>query len=200
MILSGRALRGPAPPRDAPMTALNHTDFDSVDPAEHLARSAASFRAVKAMEDALARAANTMEDHFEEGFAWRGNVGCGTKRGLAEFRRNWQWPLRAAFADRVYTTDRFLADGDWAACFGAIEATHVGTFMGIPATGRRVRIPYMDFWRIQDGRIADNPVFVDFAAVCLQLGRDVFAGEGWEAFDRGEREPARPAGEEGALP
>jgi predicted ester cyclase len=170
----------------------NRTDFERVDPAEHLARSEASFQAVKAMEDALGRNANNMADYFHESFLWRGNVGCGTKEGLAAFRRNWQLPLRAAFTDRVYTTERFLADGDWAACFGAIEASHTGTFMGIPPTGQRVRIPYMDFWRIEDGRIADNPVFVDFAAVCLQLGRDVFAGEGWEAFDRGEKEPAQP--------
>jgi hypothetical protein len=50
----------------------------------------------------------------------------------------------------------------------------------------------MDFWRVADGRIADNPVFVDFAAVLAQLGRDVFAGEGWEAYDRGERVPPAP--------
>lgn len=53
--------------------------------------------------------------------------------------------------------------------------------MGIAATGQRVRIPFRDFRRIEDGRIADNPVFVDLAEVPFQLGRDVFAGEGWEA-------------------
>ena len=168
------------------------TDWANVDPAAHVARSAESFRAVKAMEDALGRAANNMADYFTEDFLWRGNVGSGIKRGLAEFRRNWQMPIRAAFADRTYTTDRFLADGDWAACYGVLEATHVGPFMGIPATGKRVQIPYMDFWRIEDGRIADNPVFVDFASVCLQLGRDVFAGDGWEAYDSGAREAPRP--------
>ncbi|MDH3264176.1 MAG: polyketide cyclase, partial [Paracoccaceae bacterium] len=36
------------------------------------------------------------------------------------------------------------------------------------------------------------PVSVDFAAVLMQLGRDVFGGEGWESYDRGAREPARP--------
>ena len=64
--------------------------------------------------------------------------------------------------------------------------------MGIPATGKRVRIPYMDFWHVVDGRIADNPVFVDLASVCLQLGRDVFAGQGWEAYDSGTREAPHP--------
>lgn len=172
------------------------------DAADHLARSQATLAAVRAMEDALAAGSDDMARHFREDFLWRGNAGCGTKRGLAEFRRNWQLPLRAAFSDRTYRTEKFLVDGDWAACFGHIEATHSGPFMGIAPTGRRVTIPYMDFWRVEDGRIADNPVFVDFAAVLAQLGRDVFAGEGWEAFDRGDKVPPRPvpAGPTGERP
>ena len=159
------------------------------DAAAHLARSEASLAAVRRMEDGLAAGEDDMGRYFTEGFLWRGNRGCGTKRGVDAFRRAWQLPLRAAFTDRVYETERFLADGDWAACWGHIEATHSGPFMGIAPTGRRVRIPYMDFWRVEDGRIADNPVSVDFAAVLHQLGRDVFAGEGWERLD-GEDEAA----------
>lgn len=170
------------------------TDWAAIDPVEHARRSAATFRVVKAMEDALARdPADAWDAHFHPDLTWRGNVGCGTKRDFGEFLRNWVAPVHAAFADRTYTTERFIADGDWAACVGVLEGTHVGPFMGIAPTGRRIRIPYMDIWRIEDGRIADNPVFVDFADVCLQLGRDVFAGEGWEVFDRGERPAPRPA-------
>jgi hypothetical protein len=33
---------------------------------------------------------------------------------------------------------------------------------------------------------------VDFPHVMAQLGVDVFNGEGWEAFDRGERPAPRP--------
>jgi hypothetical protein len=58
----------------------------------------------------------------------------------------------------------------------------------------------MDFWRIEDGRIKDNPVSVDFVAVLAQLGRDVFDGEGWEHFDSGARTPPHPAEPEGAKP
>lgn len=158
----------------------------------HLARSQETLAVIRAMEAALAANSNDMAAHFHEGFVWRGNQGCGTKRGLAEFRRNWQLPLRAAFTDRVYLTEKFLADGDWAACFGHIEATHTGPFMGIAPTGRRVVIPYMDFWRVSEGRIVDNPVSVDFAHVLFQLGRDVFAGQGWEAFDTGALAPPHP--------
>jgi predicted ester cyclase len=155
----------------------------------HRARSTATLGVVRRMEAALGAKSNDMAAHFHEDFVWRGNAGCGVKRGLAEFRRNWQLPLRAAFTDRVYVTEQFLADGDWAACFGHIEATHSGVFMGIAATGKRVKIPYMDFWRVEDGRIKDNPVSVDFAAVLAQLGVDVFSGEGWEQFDAGARTP-----------
>ena len=158
----------------------------------HQAQSQATLDVIKRMEAALAAGSNDMAAHFHETFLWRGNFGCGTKAGLAEFRRNWQLPFRATFTDRVYKTEKFMADGEWAACFGHIEATHSGPFMGIAPTGKRVIIPYMDFWRVEDGRIADNPVSVDLAYVLFQLGRDVFAGEGWEAFDRGDKVPPAP--------
>ena len=61
--------------------------------------------------------------------------------------------------------------------------------MGIAPTGKRVEIRYMDFWKVVDGKIADNWVMVDFPHVLAQLGRDVFDGHGWEAFDRGDRAP-----------
>ena len=159
---------------------------------EHAKNSAETLAVVKAMEDGLAANENDMAKYFTEDFVWRGNQGCGTKNSLAEFRSNWQLPLRAAFTERDYITEKFMADGEWAACFGHIEATHSGPFMGIAPTGKRVKIPYMDFWRVEDGRIADNPVSVDFASVMMQLGVDVFGGEGWEKYDRGEETPPKP--------
>ena len=163
---------------------------------DHERQSAETLRVVKAMEDALGRGDNDMDTYFTDDFTWRGNYGSGTKNGLAEFRRNWQLPLRAAFTEREYITEHFMADGEWASCFGHIVATHSGAFMGIPATGKRVKIPYMDFWQVKDGRIKDNPVSVDLAYVLAQLGRDVFDGDGWEAFDRGEKTPPVPEEQE----
>ena len=161
-------------------------------PEDHAQKSAETLDVIHKMEAALGANSNTMQDHFHEDFVWRGNQGCGTKNSLAEFRANWQLPIRAAFTEREYITEKFLADGEWASCFGHIEATHSGEFMGIPATGKRVKIPYMDFWHVKDGRIADNPVSVDFASVMAQLGVDVFGGEGWEKYDRGEEVPPKP--------
>lgn len=159
---------------------------------DHARQSEETLAAIKRMEAGLAAGENDMAQYFHESFVWRGNQGCGTKNGLDEFRANWQLPFRATFTDRDYKTEKFIADGNWAGCFGHIEATHSGTFMGIAPTGKRVKIPYMDFWRVEDGRIADNPVSVDFAFVMAQLGVDIFGGEGWEAYDKGEKTPAQP--------
>lgn len=133
-----------------------------------------------------------MGEFFAENFRWMGNFGCGTKRGLQQFQDNWQRPFQAAFTDKVCVDEARLFMGEWAAAFGRQEATHSGAFMGIEPTGNRVVIRYMDFWKVEDGRIADNWVMVDFPDILAQLGVDVFNGEGWEAYDRGERVPPRP--------
>ena len=144
------------------------------------------------MEAALGDNANDMETHFHDDFRWMGNQGSGTKHGLQAFRNNWQLPLRAAFTDREYKTERFICEGEWASCFGHIEGTHSGEFMGVAPTGKRIEIRYMDFWKVEEGKISDNWVMVDFPHVLAQLGVDVFNGEGWEAFDRGEKTAPRP--------
>lgn len=38
--------------------------------------------------------------------------------------------------------------------------------------------------RMEDGRIADNPVSVDFASVIQRLSVDPFDGGGWEQYDQ----------------
>ena len=133
-----------------------------------------------------------MGEFFAESFRWMGNQGCGTKNGLIEFQENWQRPFQAAFKDKVCIDEARLYMGEWAAAFGRQEATHAGAFMGVQPTGKRIEIRYMDFWKVEDGRIADNWVMVDFPHVLAQLGVDVFGGKGWEAYDRGERMPPSP--------
>ncbi|AYE86501.1 ester cyclase [Sulfitobacter sp. D7] len=129
---------------------------------------------------------------FAESFRWMGNRGCGTKVGLQAFQENWQRPFQAAFSDKTCVDETRLFMGEWAAAFGRQEATHSGKFMGIEPTGKRVTIRYMDFWKVEEGRITDNWVMVDFPDVLAQLGHDVFDGEGWEAFDNGTRVAPRP--------
>ena len=152
-------------------------------------------RVIEGMVDGLNdHRIDDISDFFTEGFRWMGNAGCGTKTGLKEFQDNWQRPFQAAFSDKVCIDEARLYMGEWAAAFGHQEAVHSGTFMGIEPTGKTVEIRYMDFWKVVDGKIVDNWVMVDFPHVMAQLGVDAFNGEGWEAYDRGERHAPRPVG------
>ena len=105
------------------------------------------------------------------------------KNGLRAFQENWQKPFQAAFSDKVCIDEARLYMGEWAAAFGRQEAIHSGEFMGIAPTGKKVEIRYMDFWKVEDGKITDNYVMVDFPHVMAQLGKDAFDGHGWEKFD-----------------
>jgi len=131
-------------------------------------------------------------EFFSSSFRWMGNQGCGTKNGLKEFQTNWQKPFQAAFSNKVCVDEARLYMGEWAAAFGRQEAVHSGTFMGVAPTHKKVEIRYMDFWKVVDGKITDNWVMVDFPHVLAQLGVDIFDGEGWEAFDKGEKTPPEP--------
>ena len=131
-------------------------------------------------------------EFFSEDFRWMGNCGCGVKNGLREFQDNWQKPFQAAFSDKVCIDEARLYMGEWAAAFGRQEARHTGSFMGVEPTGKRVRIRYMDFWKVTDGKITDNWVMVDFPDVLRQLGVDIFNGEGWETYDRGVKKAPVP--------
>jgi len=158
-----------------------------------LTRTDETRRVIEAMIDGLNdHQINGMATFFHPAFRWMGNAGCGTKNGLAAFQENWQRPFQAAFSNKVAIDEARIFQGEWGASFGAQYAVHTGPFMGIAPTGKRVEIRYMDFWKVVDGKIVDNWVMVDFPHVLRQLGVDVFGGEGWEAFDRGERVPPRP--------
>lgn len=158
-----------------------------------LSRTAETRTVIENMVDGLNdHRIDDIGEFFSENFRWMGNTGCGTKIGLKAFQDNWQKPFQAAFSDKVCVDEARLYMGEWAAAFGRQEATHSGVFMNIEPTGRRIEIRYMDFWKVENGRITDNWVMVDFPHVLSQLGRDVFDGEGWEAFDRGERQPPSP--------
>ena len=124
-----------------------------------------------------------MGEFFHQDFRWIGNAGSGLKNGLKAFQDNWQRPFQAAFSEKVCIDEARLAEGEWMAAFGRQEATHSGEFMGITPTGKRVKIRYMDFWKVQDGKIVSNWVMVDFPYVMRQLGGDPFQGQGWEKFD-----------------
>ena len=73
-----------------------------------------------------------------------------------------------------------IAEGDWVAAMGHVSATHQGEFMGAEGSGNEISLKYMDFWRVEDGKIAENYVLLDIIDFFRQIGIDLLDGKGWD--------------------
>lgn len=78
--------------------------------------------------------------------------------------------FRAAFPDLSVTLEEVLAEGDEVSTRGRWTGTHKGEFMNIPATGKKVTVSYIDIWRVDKGKLAENWVQMDMMGLMQQLG------------------------------
>ena len=77
--------------------------------------------------------------------------------------------IREAFPDHDAEVIHMIAEGDLVATYKTFTGTHLGDFLGMPATGRRATIRVMDFVRYRDDQIAEHWNIVDVAGLTAQL-------------------------------
>jgi predicted ester cyclase len=51
-----------------------------------------------------------------------------------------------------------------------MRGTHDGAFMGVPPSGRQIRVSAMNFYRIADGKIVEEFGQPDMFGLMLQIG------------------------------
>jgi steroid delta-isomerase-like uncharacterized protein len=78
--------------------------------------------------------------------------------------------FKAGFPDLHATVEATIAEGDRVATRGTITGTHNGPFMNIPPTGKSVKVPFTDIWRIENGKAVENWVQMDMLGLMQQLG------------------------------
>jgi steroid delta-isomerase-like uncharacterized protein len=76
----------------------------------------------------------------------------------------------AAFPDGKTTTDDLIAEGDKVVERFTLVGTHKGDFMGIPASGKSVRVTGMSIFRIANGKIVEHWGENDAMSLLIQLG------------------------------
>ena len=76
----------------------------------------------------------------------------------------------AAFPDGQTTTDDLIAEGDKVVERFTLVGTHKGEFLGIPATGKQVRVTGMSIFRIANGKIVEHWGENDGMGLLMQLG------------------------------
>jgi predicted ester cyclase len=78
---------------------------------------------------------------------------------------------RAAFPDLHFEATSVISEDDRVACHYTFTGTHMGEFMGLPATGRSVTVEGVDIGRMSaDGRCAEHWGFVHEGDMMAQLG------------------------------
>ena len=75
-----------------------------------------------------------------------------------------------SFPDLTITLEEVIGDGDTVATRGTWTGTHKGDFMGMPSTGKQVKVSFMDFWKFRNGKAVENWVQMDIAGLMQQLG------------------------------
>ena len=81
--------------------------------------------------------------------------------------------IRAAFPDFHAVEVDFIAEGDKVVRRWTIAGTHEGDFLGLPPTGRKVRVTGINVDRIVDGRIVEYWHNFDLLGWLEQLGVSV---------------------------
>ena len=88
-------------------------------------------------------------------------------------RESWQ----QAFPDsEAQDLDALIAEGFYSAAAGwdGLQATHRGEYLGVAATGNRVQVNGLEFWKREGGTIIESWLLVDNVHLFRQLGVDLF--------------------------
>jgi len=75
-----------------------------------------------------------------------------------------------AFPDLQWQIDDIVAEGDRVVTRMTAQATHTGSYMGLPPTGKKINCSVLGIARVDDGRIAEHWGVTDELAMMSQLG------------------------------
>lgn len=78
--------------------------------------------------------------------------------------------MRTGFPDIVFSIQEQIAESNKVASRFEWTGTHNGEFLGIPPTGRPVRVWGVVIDRLEEGRIKDTRIIMDTLGLMTQLG------------------------------
>jgi len=107
--------------------------------------------------------------HYDDSITWLNVALEETYRGKGEVRVFLRKLFRA-FPDLNFEVSYKIARGHNVAEQWLIRGTHLGTFMGIPGTGRRVEIPGMSMAELRQGKFVSDHFYFDALGVLRDMG------------------------------
>ena len=120
-----------------------------------------------------------MERYWTPDMMWYELCGIGTAHGVDGFQRHHQRPFLHGFSDRVRGRHRArIADGSSVASTGwpSVPAHHLGEHLGVAVTGAAIGMRVMDWWQVEQDRLAESWMFIDLPHLFLQMGVGLLGG------------------------
>lgn len=78
--------------------------------------------------------------------------------------------MRGAMPDVQWNAEEFIAEGDKVMIRFTMSGTQTQPFMGMPATGKPVKVTAMNIYQLKDGKIVREHGLPDIFTMLQQLG------------------------------
>lgn len=113
---------------------------------------------------------------WNEDMIWWGPAGIGATYTIERYAKQHSGPFREAFTDRKFNGHICrIAEGSFGGFFGwpNLTLTHIGGFMGMPATNKEGDMRVIDMYRREGDKLSENWIFIDLLHFWKQQGLDV---------------------------
>jgi predicted ester cyclase len=109
--------------------------------------------------------------------------------GYTEVYRNKKYPIgidgarehivgvRKTYPDLILSIDRQIAENEWVVTSYTMTGTHVGEWMGIKPTGKRLEVSGVNIDKVIDGRIVEHGGAANMFEGLLDIGAIGLVGE-----------------------
>jgi len=78
--------------------------------------------------------------------------------------------MRSGFSDIQWTLEETVIEGNRVATRYTLNGTHDGTFMGIPASGKRISVQATNFYEFEERQIVKEYGMPDLLSLLIQIG------------------------------
>ncbi|MFM0313547.1 ester cyclase [Paraburkholderia nemoris] len=76
----------------------------------------------------------------------------------------------SGFPDIQWTLEEMIAENDTVAARFIMRGTHQATFFGVPASGKKIQVQAVNFYRFSNGKIVEERGQPDLLALLQQIG------------------------------
>lgn len=110
-----------------------------------------------------------MDEFFEPNYVEQNTTVASFGQGTNGYKKFLN-QLFSAYPDDFLTIEFIMAEGDRVVYRAHETGTNTGEFLGIPATGKKATWTEIQFFRFENGKIAEHWVDVDIYAWFVQIG------------------------------